>query len=118
MSLAEELDCCHAATVSDEPAVLHPLQALTPAEIKKVAAIVNADPPYGVDTRFETIELLEPAKKVVRSFKPGMPIARNARVNVFSTSAIGVTRLFVSLDKGTITARKEFPDARPMIQLE
>jgi primary-amine oxidase len=118
MSLAEELDCCHAATVSDELAVLHPLQALTPAEITKVAAIVNADPPYGVDTRFETIELLEPAKKVVRSFKPGMPIARNARVNVFSTTTIGVTRLFVSLDKGTITSRKEFPQARPMIQLE
>ena len=57
MSLAEDTDCCHTATKTDALSVLHPLQALTPAEIAKVAAIVNADPPYGVDTRFETIEL-------------------------------------------------------------
>ena len=44
------------------------------------ASIVNADPPYGVDTRFETIELLEPEKPVVRAFKPGMPIALSASV--------------------------------------
>ena len=118
MSLAEETTCCHATTKAEAALVLHPLQALTPAEITKVAAIVNADPPYGVDTRFETIELLEPEKPVVRAFKPGMPIARQARVSVFSTTTIGVTRLFVSLDSGTIVSRKEFPQARPMIQLE
>ena len=67
MSLAEELDCCPAATKTNALAVLHPLQALTPAEISRVAAIVNANPPYGVDTRFETIELLEPEKAVVRA---------------------------------------------------
>ncbi|MBI5131070.1 MAG: primary-amine oxidase [Rhodopseudomonas palustris] len=118
MSLAEDTTCCHAAAAPAAPSVLHPLQPLTPAEITKIAAIVNADPPYGTDTRFETIELLEPDKAVVRAFKPGMPIARNARVSVFSTTSIGVTRLFVSLDSGTITSRKTFPTARPMIQLE
>ncbi|MGT2439338.1 primary-amine oxidase [Bradyrhizobium betae] len=121
MSLTAESDhCC--ATSSPAPAealaVKHPLQALTPAEIIRVAAIVNGDPPYGTDTRFETIELYEPEKSTVRDFKPGMPISRRARVNVFSTAKIGVTRLVVSLDTNEIVSRQEVPTARPMIQLE
>lgn len=118
MSLAEDMTCCHASTKAESASILHPLQPLTPEEIVQAAAIVSADPPYGADTRFEIIELLEPEKSVVRAFKPGMPIARSARVNVFSTAKIGVTRLFVSLDSGKILAQQEFPTARPMIQLE
>ncbi|MFC0239436.1 primary-amine oxidase [Rhodopseudomonas telluris] len=118
MSLAEDTTCCHTTSAAPIPSVLHPLQPLTPDEITRAAAIVQTDPPYGSATRFETIELLEPEKSVVRAFKPGMPIARSARVNVFSADKIGVTRLSVSLDSGKILSRQEFPTARPMIQLE
>jgi primary-amine oxidase len=121
MSLSAELDHrngAHADSNTAALAVTHPLQALTPAEIKAVAAIVNVNLPYGADSRFETIELFEPEKSIVRAFKPGMPIKRQARVNVFSTSKLGVTRLVVSLDDKSIVSREEIPTARPMIQLE
>lgn len=98
--------------------IKHPLQPLTPEEINAVAAIVRQDAAYGADTRFETMELFEPAKQVVRGFKPGMPISRAARVNVFSTTQIGVTKLVVSLDNKKIVSRQVIPQARPMIQLE
>ena len=60
--------CCQTTTGTDALTVLHPLQPLTPAEISQIAAIVNSDPPYGADTRFETMELCEPEKAVVRGF--------------------------------------------------
>ena len=110
--------CCQTTTTADALSVLHPLQPLTPAEISQIAAIVNSDPPYGADTRFETMELCEPEKAVVRGFTPGSPIRRQARVNVFSAAKLGVTSLIVSLDTGKIVSRQEFPTARPMIQLE
>ncbi|GGC87408.1 primary-amine oxidase [Chelatococcus reniformis] len=121
MNIAAKIDCCHAAVPSshkDGLTVLHPLQALTPAEIREAVAVVRRDPPYGTATRFELIELEEPAKAVVRAFAPGTPIARRARVNVFSAEAVGVTRLVVDLDGGAIVAREEIASARPMIQLE
>src|SRR5271155_2404658 len=110
--------CCETTARADAPAVLHPLQPLTPAEISQIAAIVNRDPPYGKDTRFETMELCEPEKSVARGFILGSPIRRQARVNVFSAAKLGVTSLIVSLDTGKTVSRQEFPTARPMIQLE
>jgi primary-amine oxidase len=112
--------CCSGQKHSSAASIRisHPLQSLTPDEIRKVVEIVQANPPYGADTRFETIELFEPEKALVRAFKPGDPIARNARVNVFSAKVIGVTRMTVSLDSGEILSLQAFPDQRPMIQLE
>ncbi len=114
-------DCCaqQAASPSAPPLdVRHPLQGLTPDEIRKAVEIVRANAPYGANTRFETIELLEPDKAIVRAFKPGDPIARKARANVFSATAIGVTRMTLCLDTGTVLTRQELPTMRPMIQLE
>jgi primary-amine oxidase len=111
--------CC----VSNQPrqiplVVSHPLQPLTSEEIRQVATIVRKHPPYGDDTRFETIELMEPDKATVRAFSPGSPIARKARVNVFSAAIVSVTSLIVCLDTEAILSRKDFPGKRPMIQLE
>ena len=114
-----EASCCaHERTPGGASEVQHPLQSLTPEEIRHAAEIVRNDPPYGKSTQFETIELFEPEKSVVKAFQPGAPISRRARVNVFSTDTIGVTRLVVSLDESRIVSRAELPTARPMIQLE
>lgn len=123
MSLAiAEPTCCSqsaaAAAPAPSPAITHPLQSLTPAEIRMVAEAVRAVSPYGADTRFETVELMEPEKAAVRAFKAGEPIARVARVNVFSATAVGVTRMTVSLDDGRVLSREDRPDQKPMIQLE
>ena len=70
--------CCHSSK-ADVELVTHPLQPLTADEIRQVTTIVRRSAPYGEDTRFETIELLEPLKADVRQFVPGSRIRRSAR---------------------------------------
>ncbi len=110
--------CCGSSLKDSVDAVTHPLQPLTPAEIQKVAEIVRREAPYGTDTQFETVELMEPEKAFVRAFKAGDAIPRKARVNVFSATRIGVTKMVLCLDSGTVLSKQELPDMRPMIQLE
>lgn len=104
--------------ITSSEAVLHPLSPLTPAEIAAAVAIVQAADLFDEQTRFETIELLEPLKADVRLFRVGDPIHRAARVNVFQANRVGVVRLTVSLTAGRILSRTDLPDQRPMIQLE
>lgn len=106
--------------ISPEQAAVgaHPLSPLTPAEITRCVEIVRAAKIMGDELRFETVELLEPPKSIVRSFKTGDRAARAARVNIFPADRIGVTRLTVSLDEGKILSRTDLPDQKPMIQLE
>ncbi len=106
--------CCS----SEKVEVTHPLQPLTAEEIIKVADIVRADPPYGDNTLFETIELMEPEKSDLADFKPGDTIARKARVNVFDSTKVSVTKLVLDLDAEKIISANELPGKRPMIQLE
>jgi len=96
----------------------HPLAPLTPNEISKVVRIIQASPLFSEKTRFETIELLEPAKAVIRGFRRGQRIPREARANLFTAGQIGVVRLKVSLDEERVLSFEELPDQRPMIQLE
>ncbi len=96
----------------------HPLAPLSAAEILATVAIVRASDLFTDQTRFETIELFEPLKADVRDFRPGDPIDRSARVNIFDAGRIGVTRLVVSISQRSIVRRTDLPDQRPMIQLE
>ena len=54
----------------------HPLAPLTAAEISTVVSIIQASPLFGDQTRFETIELLEPPKSAVRAFRLGERLPR------------------------------------------
>lgn len=96
----------------------HPLDALTANEILTVTKVVHSHPDFGADMLFETVELKEPEKKVVRGFKPGDPMKRRARATVFRSGAIGVWRLVISLAEERVVSIDHRPDARPMIQLE
>jgi primary-amine oxidase len=96
----------------------HPLAPLTAEEIAKVVSIIKASPLFGENTRFETIELLEPAKSAVRALRPGERLPREARANLFKEGRIGVVRLKVSIDEERILTSEELPDRRPMIQVE
>ena len=69
--------CTSGTGGSDE--VRHPLDPLTATEIRAVVRIIRDDPQYGADVLFETIELLEPEKSVVRQYRSGKPINRTAR---------------------------------------
>lgn len=105
----------HSMTESD---AFHPLTPLTPDEIRAVVAAVKADPSFGESIFFETIELLEPPKAIMRDWKPGSAVPREARVNVFRNEEQGVWRLTVSIDTKSVLTQSFIADARPMIQLE
>ncbi len=81
--------------------VKHPLDPLTAAEVCAAVQIVRNDPQYGAEFLFETIELLEPEKSVVRQYKSGEPINRTARVNLFQSKQDGIWRLTISLTQET-----------------
>lgn len=109
----------HAPGITGATGVLHPLEPLTPEEIVVAGDMVRADMEGGEgELRFETIELMEPPKAEVRAFRPGDPIARRARVQVYRTGRVGVWRFVLSLTSGEIVSKEELATARPMIQLE
>lgn len=56
----------------------HPLDPLDAAEFRRTVAILRRDKELGGSWRFAAIELLEPAKAVVRTWGPGDPIPRTA----------------------------------------
>lgn len=64
-------------------ATAHPLDPLSREELLSVFQIVREDSDFGYDYYFETVELCEPSKGVVRSFRQGDPIHREARANLF-----------------------------------
>ena len=97
---------------------VHPNSPLSAAEITAAVAIVQASDLFNDQTRFETIELLDPLKADVARFRRGETVNRAARVCIFDAKAVGVIRLIVSLSEGTILSRVDLPDQRPMIQLE
>jgi len=110
---------CSTCTESLSEVALHPLEPLTQTEMSAAAAIVKADVGDAVDAlRFETIELLEPAKTEVRSFVYGDAFERCARVNIFYGNKRGVTRYKVSITKGEVLWKEDLSDVRPMIQGE
>ncbi|USJ27691.1 MULTISPECIES: primary-amine oxidase [Sinorhizobium/Ensifer group] len=108
--------CC--AKKERSSASAHPLDPLSREELLSVFQIVREDPDFGQDFYFETVELYEPSKGVVRSFRPGDPIHRNARANLFRKDRDGVWRLIVCLEKRKIVRSEYIASAKPMIQLE
>src|SRR2546423_6590974 len=82
--------------------VSHPLDPLTPAEIRAAAAIVRRERKLGDDARFASIRLHEPPKDVVRTFVPGAPIERRAWVVVMETARGLLHDGVVSLGRETV----------------
>lgn len=97
--------------------IRHPLDPLSAEEILTVTRIVRAHPDFQ-EALFETVELKEPDKAIVRAFKPGDSVNRQARAAVFQKGSIGVSRLIVCLDQEEVVSIDHWPDARPMIQPE
>lgn len=106
------------AVTGQSAAFEHPLDPLTAAEISRASAIIRDHFSFGDDIRFETIDLVEPPKEVVRAFEPGNPISRIARFNIYKRAKTGVWTGKVDLGTGKIVAENFLPDAKPMISPE
>ncbi|WP_423415449.1 primary-amine oxidase [Hyphomicrobium sp. B1] len=110
--------CCSTAVLEKSSLVRHPLDPLSPDEIRNAAGIVKAVAPYGPKTCFESIGLDEPTKDELKAYAECKPVERRAAVNASSSETIGVTKFVVSLDTGKVLFSEDCPDKRPMIQLE
>ncbi|MDQ0467489.1 primary-amine oxidase [Labrys wisconsinensis] len=96
----------------------HPLDPLNAAEITRTAAVLREHFKLGDELRFETIELAEPAKEVVRRHVRGAPIERVARFTVYRRGHRGVWTGRVDLRLGRVAGVEALPEARPMISPE
>ncbi|MEM7237741.1 MAG: tyramine oxidase, partial [Pseudomonadota bacterium] len=94
---------------------LHPLSPLTAEEFAEAVKIVRDALDDGHDARFETVELAEPEKSVVRGWTPGKTVERRAWANVYFAAKPGVHRCLLSLSDGTLVSDDYRPNAIPMI---
>lgn len=99
-----------------EAPIVHPLDGLLSREILEAATLVKKEAQEPL--RFESIELKEPPKAVVRAFQPGDAIPREATVSVYKLNQIGVSIYTVSLTEQKVLDVQHHEGACPMIQLE
>src|SRR3954469_21716552 len=67
---------------------LHPLDALTAAELRQVQQILIAAGKLGPKTRFHTVDLVEPDKAAVAAWRPGMVLPRRALAIVSEAGSV------------------------------
>ncbi|WP_035485230.1 primary-amine oxidase [Geminicoccus roseus] len=96
----------------------HPLDPLSAAEISAASALVRAHFEQDPSLLFETIDLEEPAKEVVRSHVAGAPLPRVARFNAYRKGETGVFKGLVDLVAGVVSKVEFLPGVRPMISPE
>ncbi|MGY1710811.1 primary-amine oxidase [Geodermatophilus sp. SYSU D00758] len=96
----------------------HPLDPLTADEFRAAAGILRRD--RGVDERwrFASIELREPAKDVVRAFRPGDPIRREARVTCWSRDEGTPYKALVSLTDDAVLSWEAQPGRQANMTLD
>ncbi len=99
-------------------ATAHPLDPLTPAEIRRAAAAVRAAHDLGAGMMFETISLREPDKDAVQSFRPGAPMPREAFVCAFDRTNGRVYEARVDLARDRVVDWRHVPDVRPRILVD
>ena len=98
--------------------VTHPLDPLSAEEIRRAAAAVRAAHDLGAGMMFETISLDEPAKDVVRAFRPGMAMPRRAFVCCFDRRDGRVFEARVDVAAGAVLDWRHIPGVRPRILLD
>src|SRR5690348_10202375 len=92
--------------------VEHPLDPLTPAEIRAAATIARRDLALPQTARFAAIRLLEPAKTAVRFHRAGDPVERRAWIAVMDAAAGTLHDGVIRLDSPAV----ERWTARPGLQ--
>ncbi|MGJ3250532.1 MAG: primary-amine oxidase [Elainellaceae cyanobacterium] len=96
----------------------HPLDPLSPEEIAATVAIVSAHPQFGDRVRFATVVLHEPPKSVIRAFKPGDSINREAFVILLDNATGNTYEAIASIPEQRIMSWTHIPDVQPSIMLD
>ena len=96
----------------------HPLDPLSAAEIEAAVRILRTERRPGTSIRFETVELKEPQKAVLRAYGAGMPAKREAFLALFDVEADALYEAVVDLEMGRVTSWRTIEGARPTIMPE
>jgi len=96
----------------------HPLDPLTADEFRAAAAVLRRDRGVAERWRFASIELREPAKDVVRAFRPGDPIRREARVTCWSRDEGTPYKAVVSLTDDAVVSWEAVPGEQANMTLD
>ena len=96
----------------------HPLDPLTPDEIRRAAAAVRVAHDLGPGMMFETITLHEPDKSAVRGARPGGGFAREAFVCAFDRTNGKVFEARVDLITDRVVDWRHVPGVRPRILID
>ena len=96
----------------------HPLDPLSPDEIRAAAAILRSGAALSPATRFVMILLAEPAKPAGLDFGSGPAPDRVALVITYDTAASLIHEALVSLTAGSVLSRVPVPDRFPSYIVE
>ncbi len=98
--------------------ITHPLDPLTETELTEMVSILKAEGKLNDRSRFPMVTLMEPAKAVVRSFKTGDPIARQAFAVVLDRGENKMYEAVVDLSNHKLARWTPRPDQFPGVLIE
>ncbi|HEX4012201.1 MAG TPA: primary-amine oxidase [Solirubrobacteraceae bacterium] len=96
----------------------HPLDPLDADEIRRAAAVLRRDQGVTERWRFASIELLEPAKDLVRDWRAGEPIERGARVVCWNRDDGRAYKAIVSITGDAVVSWAHQPDGQPNMTVD
>jgi primary-amine oxidase len=91
----------------------HPLEPLTAEEFRKTAEILRRDQGITESWRFTSMELKEPDKAEVRSWRDGDPVRRTAFTVLLNREDNTTWEGVVDLDGGKVVSWTHVPDVTP-----
>lgn len=100
---------------AQQPAITHPLTALTEAEIKTAVEVIRKEKPLTDMAAFPLITLAEPDKTEVLKFTPGQPFTRQAFLVVYERVQNKTYEATVDLKTQKIASWQEIPNVQPSI---
>jgi primary-amine oxidase len=100
--------------VDETTTVTHPLEPLTAEEISAAAAILRGAGHIGDCAHFAAITLHEPDKAVVRDFRAGATVTREADALVVDHAGGGTYEALVSLTRGEVVSWSRTDDGQAM----
>lgn len=99
----------HGARDSHVLEATHPLDGLTPSEIDRVRAALEAAGELGPDTRFPLQVLLEAPKAALAAWEPGAPLGRRVLSTLLDTGSGRVREAVVALDDDRVESVEVLP---------
>ncbi|MBD2168545.1 primary-amine oxidase [Calothrix membranacea FACHB-236] len=100
---------------AQQPAISHPLTALTSAEINTAVSVVKKDKNLTDKAVFPLITLQEPDKKAVINFTPGKSFQRQAFLVVYEREKNQTYEAIVDIRTQKLSSWKAIPNAQPAL---